>query len=222
MSCGLRTILAAFVWVALVSPEAEAAAKDIDWKQIFQAALRQKEQLDGQGHCGGAAAADFTARQAVARQYARSGATLDLAVRTILADMPEHASKTQSLLEDAVDAYVRAYDCLGGHDNRGLLEAAEALVSSAHAHFQPNLQPGSARFVTRLQGLRASLVRKMPPPPLLPACSACSSPAPTSDSPPPVRARRGCSVVAESPPGSWLVLLLLLARRRRRAGRHLR
>ena len=212
----IRRVLFIAALVAFTSPvPAAAAAKEIDWKKVFQSAVTRKQELDAKGQCGGVPASDIDARTKTSREYARSAAGLDLAVHSILETMPEHASKTPSLVEDAVDAYERSFDCLPVYENRHSLAAADELLAFVQTKFTARQHPDEREYVARFQGLRDGVRAKQslpPPPPRRPeSCSRCD--APTA---PPELDTRGCSLPADRTGWPLVVITLLWVRRRRR------
>ncbi|MDC0673440.1 hypothetical protein [Nannocystis radixulma] len=214
----IRYVLGLFIVAALAAfapaVAAAAAAKDIDWKKVFQIAYSRKGELKAEGWCGGVLESDMDARARVSREYARIAAVLDHGVHSVLESMPEHVGKAPAMVEEAVDAYEQSFDCIPSYDNRRLLEAADELLAFAQVKFQARQRRDEQEYVVLFQGLRDRLVAKMPQRPVMRDLSACDKKRQPEG--PPALDAKGCSLGADGTGWPLVVVALPWVRRRRR------
>ncbi|MCY1056529.1 hypothetical protein [Nannocystis sp. SCPEA4] len=199
--------------VAFAPAVAAAAAKDIDWKKVFQSASNRREALKEEGWCGGVPESDMDARARVSREYARIAAVLDHLVHSVLESMPEHVGKVPAMVEEAVDTYERSFDCIPSYDNRRLLEAADELLAFAQVKFQARQRRDEQEYVALFQGLRDRLLFKVPQRPVMRDSSECDKKREPEG--PPALDARGCSLGADRTGWPLVVVALPWVRRRR-------
>lgn len=214
----IRYVPGLFIVAALVAfapaVAAAAAAKDIDWKKVFRSAVDRRDELKDEGWCGGVPESDMDARARVSREYARIAAVLDHGVHSVLESMPEHVGKAPTMVEEAVDAYERSFDCIPSYDNRRLLEAADELLAFAQVKFQARQRSDEQEYLVLFQGLRDRLLFKVPQRPVTRDASACDKKRQPEG--PPALDARGCSLRADGTGWPLVVVALLWVRRRRR------
>ncbi|MBZ5712711.1 hypothetical protein [Nannocystis pusilla] len=214
----IRYVHGLFIVVALAvfasTEAAAAAAKEIDWKKVFQRASSRREALKGEGWCGGVLESDMDARGRVSREYARIAAVLDHGVYSLLESMPEHVGKAPTMVEEAVDAYEQSFDCMPSYDNRRVLAAADELLAFAQVKLQARQRSDEQEYVAHFQGLRDRLLAKVPQRPVMRDLSECQKRREPEE--PPALDTRGCSLGAERASWPLVAAALLWVRRRRR------